>query len=72
MEAWRTDRRRQLRNQLFLAKLDAGIVARVARNRYFLHMFIFIAVFFSMQNTCETKTVAVGLQFSQFSRVFKR
>ena len=47
---WSTDRRRQLRNQLFLAKLDAGIVAPVERgsNFYLLLVLIFLAVFFSL------------------------
>lgn len=47
---WSTDRRRQLRNQLFLAKLDAGIVAPVERgwNFYILLVLIFLAVFFSL------------------------
>ena len=46
---WSTDRRRQLRNQLFLAKLDAGVVAvEHGWNPYLLPTFEFLAVFFCL------------------------
>ena len=46
---WSTDRRRQLRNQLFLAKLNSGIVP-VERgwNPYLLPTFVLLAVFFCL------------------------